>query len=113
MGTEGDGVTHTDVPRNLQLCPLSPEAPLFRSLPFHPRVASTIQDLLCDNDNQSVCAYLSQTFWKPAKHGLGTSWHQDNAYFDVEQGQHGTAMWTAVHDATIENGTIEVASGYH
>eukprot|EP00656_Telonema_subtile_P018699 TRINITY_DN20130_c0_g1_i1.p1 TRINITY_DN20130_c0_g1~~TRINITY_DN20130_c0_g1_i1.p1 ORF type:complete len:258 (-),score=46.02 TRINITY_DN20130_c0_g1_i1:364-1137(-) len=112
VATEGDGSTHTEEARNLQLCPLSPEAPLFRSLPFHPRVASTVHALLCNDPTQSVCAYLSQTFWKPARHGLGTSWHQDNAYFQVPEGHLGTAMWTAVHDATVSNGTIEVIPGH-
>ena len=152
VATDGDGESHTDVARNLQLCPLSPEAPIFRSLPFHPRVASAVSQLLTDSDEESVCAYLSQTFWKPARVGLGTGcqtrtctcyprvgtrvyahvctracahacahvrapwpcagWHQDNAYFDVPAARRGTAMWTAVHDATIDNGTLEVATGY-
>lgn len=109
VATDGDGVTHTDTPRNLQLCPISPEHPLFRSLPLHPRVGDAMQRLLCtDPEKQSTVCYLSQTFWKPAKVGLGTGWHQDNAYFQVKDGMAGTAMWTAVHDATIANGTIEV-----
>ena len=112
VSTIGDGVTHTEIPLNLQLCPLSPEAPLFRSLPFAKKVGDAVQQLLARDDAErdcSVTAYLSQTFWKPPKHGLGTSAHQDNAYFEVPNGGRvGTAMWTAVHDATIANGTLEV-----
>ncbi|XP_065189130.1 phytanoyl-CoA dioxygenase domain-containing protein 1-like [Sycon ciliatum] len=110
VATAGDGKTHTEVPKNLQLCPLSPEADLFRSLPFSPKVAATLADLLlpdAENSNALLC-YLSQVFWKPAHHGIGTSWHQDNAYFKVKDCQHATAMWTAVHDATKENGALEV-----
>jgi phytanoyl-CoA hydroxylase len=114
VACEGDGVTHTEVPRNLQLCPLSPELPLFRSLPFHPKVQSAVTQLLTESADESVYCYLSQTFWKPPKHGLGTGWHQDNAYFliDDEHAHKGCAMWTAIHDAKIENGTLRVAPGY-
>ncbi|KAK3273954.1 hypothetical protein CYMTET_17836 [Cymbomonas tetramitiformis] len=109
VATEGDGKTHTKIAHNLQLCPLAPEHPLFRSLPFHPKVASAIHQLLCRSDpEQSACCYLSQVFWKPARHGLGTAWHQDNAYFQVEDATQGTAMWTAIHDANIKNGTMQV-----
>ena len=112
VATSGDGVTHTDVAQNLQLCPVSPELPIFRSLPFHPRVARAVSSLLCDDPaSESVKCYLSQIFLKPARQGLGTSWHQDNAYFKLDDAvaTRGTAMWTAVHDATVENGTIEMA----
>ena len=70
VSTIGDGVTHTEIPLNLQLCPLSPEAPLFRSLPFAKKVGDAVQQLLARDDAErdcSVTAYLSQTFWKPPK----------------------------------------------
>ena len=115
VATDNDGETHTDVARNLQLCPLSPELPIFRSLPFGEQVSYSLAQLLCDDaddPDESVYCYLSQTFWKPARHGLGTGYHQDNAYFEVEHAHRGTAMWTAIHDATIENGCLHVANGY-
>src|SRR5205823_6961542 len=42
------------------------------------------------------------------RHGMGTNWHQDNAYFHIDDPLLGTAMWTAVHEATVENGTLNV-----
>jgi hypothetical protein len=76
VATIGDGKTHTDVPRNLQLCPLSPESSLFRTMPFDEKVANTVSSLICDDkEKESVCCYLSQVFWKPPKIGLGTGWH--------------------------------------
>jgi len=39
---------------------------------------------------------------------MGTNWHQDNAYFQISDPLKGTAMWIAVHDATVANGTIHV-----
>ena len=108
VATEDDGVTHTDHDKNLQLCPLMPEHPLFASLPFVAKVGEAVSKLITEEDDESCCCYLSQTFWKPARQGLGTGWHQDNAYFQLSDGRKGTAMWTAVHDANINNGTLHV-----
>jgi ectoine hydroxylase-related dioxygenase (phytanoyl-CoA dioxygenase family) len=55
-----------------------------------------------------VVLHLDQCFLKPARNGAGTNWHQDNAYFKISDPIRGTAMWIAVHDATIANGTIHV-----
>eukprot|EP00494_Astrolonche_serrata_P027810 UN28074 len=78
-------------------------------LPFHPNVASIIHTLLCDNDEkQSACCYLSQTFWKPAKAGEGTAWHQDNGYFFIKRYWKGCGVWIPVDDAYIENGTLQL-----
>eukprot|EP00658_Telonema_sp_P-2_P056035 TRINITY_DN44530_c0_g1_i1.p1 TRINITY_DN44530_c0_g1~~TRINITY_DN44530_c0_g1_i1.p1 ORF type:complete len:352 (+),score=29.42 TRINITY_DN44530_c0_g1_i1:201-1256(+) len=116
VATDGDGETHTEVARNLQLCPLSPELPIFRSLPFVEKVGRSVAQLLCNDADdvvdESVYCYLSQTFWKPAQHGLGTGYHQDNAYFEVPDARRGCAMWTAIHDATVANGCLHVADGY-
>lgn len=123
VSTENDGVTHCEIPRNLQLCPLSPELALFKVLPFHSKVSNAISSLLCTlypdelpigNDeskptlSDSAHCYLSQTFWKPPLCGLGTGWHQDNIYFKINGYRHGTAMWIPVHEARIDNGTLQV-----
>jgi ectoine hydroxylase-related dioxygenase (phytanoyl-CoA dioxygenase family) len=50
-------------------------------------------------------------FIKPGRHGAGTNWHQDNAYFKIPDPLKGTALWTAVHDATLANGTMEIVPG--
>jgi phytanoyl-CoA hydroxylase len=104
VATEGDGKTAAQSKANLQLCPMSPHSDLFRALPFAPKVIEAIRELIGD----PVVLHLDQVFLKPAKNGAGTNWHQDNAYFQVEDPLKGTAMWTAVHDATIANGTIRV-----
>ena len=103
VSTDGDGVTHTKIPQNLQLCPLSPELPIFKSLPFNRKISSAMAELLHDDSlsgDQDICCYLSQTFWKPPQHGLGTGWHQDNAYFLVEKPHFSTAFWIPIHKAT-------------
>lgn len=104
VATEGDGKTHSHVKQNLQLCPMSPHSPLFRAMPFDTKVTQVISQLIGD----PVVLHLDQVFIKPGQHGIGTSWHQDNAYFQIADPLKGTAMWVAVHDATVANGTLHV-----
>lgn len=107
VATEGDGATQSKAKENLQICPLYKRSDFFRALPFNPKVIETISQLIGD----PVVLHLDQVFLKPARHGSGTSWHQDNAYFKIPDPTRGTAMWIAVHDATIANGTLEVIPG--
>lgn len=104
VAADGDGTTPSRTRRNLQLCPMYMHSRLFRSLPFAPKVQSAISQLIGD----PVVLRLDQVFLKPAGDGAGTAWHQDNAYFQIQDPLKGTAMWIAVHDATVANGTIHV-----
>jgi len=107
VATDGDGVTHSSTKANLQLCPMSPHSELYRAMPFAPKVTETVRQLIGD----PVVLHLDQVFLKPGLHGSGTNWHQDNAYFKIPNPLRGTALWTAVHDATLANGTIHVVPG--
>lgn len=107
VATEGDGKTHSQTKANLQLCPMSPHSTLFRALPFAPKVVEAVGQLI----GNPVVLHLDQVFLKPAQHGSGTNWHQDNAYFQIADPLKGTALWTAVHDANLANGTIRVIPG--
>ncbi len=107
VATEGDGKTHSQEKENLQLCPMYDKSDFFRALPFAPKVAEAVSQLIGD----PVVLHLDQVFLKPAGHGAGTNWHQDNAYFKIGDPLKGTAMWTAVHDANDANGTIHVIPG--
>ena len=104
VAVEGDGKTRAKTAANLQLIPLHDKSNLFRALPFEPKVLDAVSQLIGD----PFILHLDQMFLKPARHGVGTSWHQDNAYFKIRDPLMGTAMWIAVHDATVENGTIHV-----
>jgi len=110
VATEGDGVTPSKASSNLQLCPLIPEHKVFACLPWIDKVGQAVAALVQEEEQDDVTCYLSQTFWKPALQGLGTSWHQDNAYFGLSDGRRGTAMWTAVHDANLDNGTLHLVA---
>ena len=90
--------------QNLQLIPLYPHSPLFRALPFSPKVVATVEALL----GKPVIKILDQMFYKPAHSGMGTHWHTDNAYFQLADPLSGTAMWIAIHDADRRNGGLKV-----
>jgi ectoine hydroxylase-related dioxygenase (phytanoyl-CoA dioxygenase family) len=107
VATDGDGKTHSQTMQNLQLCPLGPKSTFFRAMSFDPKVIQAVRQLI----GEPVLLHLDQIFLKPGRHGSGTSWHQDNAYFQIPDPLQGTAMWTAVHDATLANGTLSVIPG--
>ena len=104
VATDGDGETHSETKANLQLIPLHDKSDLIRALPFDTKVTNATAQLI----GEPFVLHLDQMFLKPAGHGIGTDWHQDNAYFKIAEPLKGTAMWVAVHDATIANGTIHV-----
>lgn len=107
VATDGDGKTHSQNKQNLQLCPMYDKSDFFRAMPFAPKVAQAVGALIGD----PVLLHLDQVFLKPGKHGAGTNWHQDNAYFQIADPLQGTALWTAVHAATRANGTLQVIPG--
>lgn len=92
---------------NYQVMPLYDKSQLFRALLFHEGVTSAVEQLI----GGTVVRWLDQLFLKPARHGSGTDWHTDNAYFKVPDVTKATGMWIAVHDASKANGTLEVIPG--
>ena len=104
VATEEDGKTMSKTRRNLQLCPMYRHSNLFRALPFHPDVVAAISQLI----GTPYILHLDQIFLKPGGDGMGTHWHQDNAYFKIGNPLKGVAVWIAVHDANVENGTMQV-----
>lgn len=107
--TENDGKTQTSAVQNLQICPLSPKSEFFRALPFCDKIINVVCQCLGDEVQQQ----LDQIFLKPGRHGAGTSWHQDNAYFGLTDPIEGVGMWVAMHDATVANGTMNVIPGIY
>lgn len=107
VATDEDGATASKKQVNLQVCPICDKSTFFRALPFADKVRRTIAQLIGD----PVVFRLDQIFLKPAGNGAGTSWHQDNFYFQIPDPLMGVGMWTAVHKATIRNGTMNIIPG--
>ena len=105
--TDGDGETHSQAETNYQVIPLYDKSDLIRAMPFEPKVLDLVTQLI----GNPFLLHLDQLFLKPAGRGTGTDWHQDNAYFKIADPTKGVAMWVALHDATIANGTLHVIPG--
>ncbi|MDE0609598.1 MAG: phytanoyl-CoA dioxygenase family protein [Anaerolineaceae bacterium] len=84
-----------------------PHSRFFCAMPFPDKVAQAIGQLIGD----PVILHLDQVFLKPVGHGAGTNWHQDIACFRIPDPLGGTAMWTAMHDATVANKTDSDRAG--
>jgi ectoine hydroxylase-related dioxygenase (phytanoyl-CoA dioxygenase family) len=104
VATDGDGKTHSTSKINYQIIPLNDKSTLMRALPYQPKVVAAIRQLIGD----PFIRQLDQIFLKPGRTGAGTDWHTDNAYFRISDPSKGTAMWIALHDATLANGTLHV-----
>ena len=107
VATAGDSATESSDEENLQIVPLNPHSDLIRALAFHPKVIGHVSSLIGDR----FVLHHDQIFLKPAGTGSGTNWHQDNAYFKINDPLKGTGMWIAVHDANANNGTLRVIPG--
>ena len=109
VATDGDGQTHSTTQINYQIIPLNDKSTLFRALPFAPHVATRVGQLI----GEPFARHLDQIFLKPGRTGAGTSWHTDNAYFQLSDVTKGVGMWVALHDATLANGTLHVIPRSH
>ncbi|PCJ52386.1 MAG: hypothetical protein COA79_23840 [Planctomycetota bacterium] len=109
VSTDGDGKTSSNKKVNIQICPLSPISKIFADVSKRKDVLNAVHTLLGENTE----LHLDQVFLKPANHGTGTNWHQDNAYFKIKDVSKGTGMWIALDDANKENGTMEIVPSSH
>jgi len=104
VATDGDGKTQSTTKTNYQIIPLNNKSTLFRAFPFNSKVVEVVGHLI----GTPFVRHLDQIFLKPGRTGAGTSWHTDNAYFQISDPTKGVGMWIALHDATLANGTLHV-----
>ena len=109
VATDGDGKTHSTRLHNYQVIPLNTISDLYRALPYCPKVKTVVSQLIGD----PFIRHLDQIFLKPPQTGIGTNWHTDNGYFRISDPTKGTGMWIALHDASVENGTLHLVPGGH
>lgn len=109
VATDGDGKTHSNSKVNYQIIPLNNKSTLFRAFPFHEKVVAVVGQLI----GTPFVRHLDQIFLKPGRTGAGTSWHTDNAYFQISDPTKGVGMWIALHDANLANGTLHVIPRSH
>ena len=73
-------------------------------------VVDIIADLLRTDD---LKLYNDQLFMKPAFHGAAQDWHQDSQAWHNMFPMDLVTAWTAIDEATIENGCLWMATGSH
>lgn len=86
------------------------ESELFKSLyTSHPKVMGLVRNII----GNATELYQSMALVKPANGGVEKPWHQDNAYFRVEDLDQVVGVWIALDDASAENGCMHVLAKGH
>ena len=76
----------------------------------NPKIVDIIADLLATDD---IKLYNDQLFMKAPETGTAQPWHQDSASWRDIFPMDLVSAWTAIDDATTENGCLEFAAGTH
>ncbi|UVI28449.1 phytanoyl-CoA dioxygenase family protein [Paenibacillus spongiae] len=76
----------------------------------NPQILDIVEQLLGTSD---IKLFGDQTLMKPAHHGSPVSWHQDSGYWTQISPPALVNCWTALDDATIENGCVRYVPGSH
>lgn len=95
----------TAVARKINRC--AEDDHVFMAHAMHPRILDIVESLI----GPDIKLYGSQCFMKPPG-GIEKPYHQDSAYFTIEPRELVTC-WTALDDATIDNGCLWVVPGSH
>ena len=88
---------------------LAPHEDVFCQHACNPRLVDMVADLIGTN----ISLYTDQMMLKPPRYGSEKPPHQDNAHFRVNPANAVITCWTALDDATIENGCMRYISGSH
>ncbi|MBN8549449.1 MAG: phytanoyl-CoA dioxygenase family protein [Deltaproteobacteria bacterium] len=100
-------ISKSDTRKALNLPQVTTKSRLFSSFVFSRAVRGLIADLI----GSPFFLHLDQIFLKPARTGLGTAWHQDSAYYQIDNNLRGVSLWIAIDKATRESGTLELIPG--
>jgi phytanoyl-CoA hydroxylase len=82
--------------------------PVFYDFATAPRLLDRIADLV----GPDVKLFRDALMMKPAHHGSAKPYHQDSAYWSIDPPEL-VSCWTALDDATLENGCMRVIPGSH
>ena len=74
----------------------------------NPKILDIIAQLI---GTENIKLFHTQTLMKPAFHGSIVSWHQDSAYWTSVSPPALVSCWTALDDATEENGCMRMLAG--
>ena len=83
--------------------------PRLHALAAHPMLLSVLARTLGD----APVLFQDMALLKPPHIGREKPWHQDHAYFDYPLGTPIVGTWTALDEATVENGCMHLLAGAH
>lgn len=107
---DGDAAVDDQVMSTRKLAHIVPEDEVLRGHARNPKIGDVIADLFNSDD---ITLYGDQLFMKPPQHGSAQQWHQDSASFKNIFPMDLISAWTAIDDATIENGCLWMVPGSH
>ena len=81
----------------------------FRALVFDPRLRALLKAVI----GAPVELAADQILMKPPEIGSAKPYHQDNAYFRCDPGDHVVTAWIALDDVDEENGCLRYIDGSH
>ena len=80
----------------------------FRALVFDPRLRALLETVI----GAPVELAADQILMKPPEIGSAKPYHQDNAYFRCDPGDHVVTAWIALDDVDEENGCLRYIDGF-
>lgn len=104
---EPDATGLEPVPRKLNQLALID--PLFKQHAEMSELLTMVVQLI----GKPVRLHSDQAFLKPPHEGSAKPPHQDNAHFGIDPPECGVTTWTALDDATVENGCMQYIPGSH
>ena len=81
----------------------------FRALVFDPRLRALLETVI----GVPLELAADQILMKPPEIGTAKPYHQDNAYFRCDPGDHVVTAWIALDDVDEENGCLRYIDGSH
>ena len=83
--------------------------PRMKAMSDHPNLQRVVRRLL----EAEPELFADQALSKPPGIGREKPWHQDHAFFNLPMGTPIVGTWTALDEATLENGCMHVKPGTH
>ena len=94
--------------------------PRFEAIAEHPELLSAVRRCLLSVSHvpmpvskEEVTLFQDMALLKPAGGGREKPWHQDQAYFDLEEGSRCVGVWIAMDAADTSNGCMRLLRGRH
>ncbi len=94
--------------RSFRLLNVSSHDPWFQRIVTAPAVLDAAESVLGPN----IQAYQDNVFYKPARDGAETAWHQDNLWWHADPPDMLT-IWIALDDVDATNGAVRYIPGSH